>query len=181
MLKKFTAGFILLALLIAVAVGSLWSGAGRLVKMAIEQYGSQITGTNVHVDSVHLSLSTGEGTISGLTIANPQGFSSHNALEMGSISIRIDTHSLIGNGPITIQSIAVEAPHVAFEGQRLDNNLQAIERHARGYSRNEAVQASNNMKQERRLILSAISIYAAASLVFPRPAQGRPDFHRTDV
>lgn len=159
MLKRFAAGFVMLTLLIALAVGGLWSGAGSLVKGAIEKYGSQITGTKVHVDSVSLSLSTGEGTISGLTIANPEGFSAHNALEMKSISIRIDTNSLMANGPITIQSVTIEAPHVAFEGQGVDNNLQVIERHARSASRHdEVVQENGGTKQERKLIISDLDI-----------------------
>ena len=55
----------------AVAAYLLLTSLDAIVERAIERYGSEITGTAVRVSSVDISLTSGRGTVRGLTVANP--------------------------------------------------------------------------------------------------------------
>ena len=72
-----------LAVVVIIGVGYgayyLLSNLDSIVKSAIEQYGSEITGTRVRVGSVKITLTEGRGTIRGLRVGNPSGFSSNGA------------------------------------------------------------------------------------------------------
>ena len=67
-----------LLVIIIAAVVYLWSSLDSLVEAAIEKYGSQATKTNVEVGGVKLSLTSGAGSVKGLQVGNPTGFSRKN-------------------------------------------------------------------------------------------------------
>jgi len=131
MFKKIAIGFAVLIIVVVGALGYLGSNLDSIVKAAIEKYGTAATQSEVRVDSVRLSISTGEGSLNGLSVANPKGFSSAKALSMGTITVKLDTGSVAGNGPIIIREIAVDKAQVTFEANNSgDSNLQTIERNA---------------------------------------------------
>ncbi len=85
-----------------------------IVKSAIERYGSAAVKTSVRVSSVSLKLTEGSGTIKGLTVANPRGFSSSHVLSLGSISVRIEPRS-VTSGVVVIDEVRITAPQVVYE------------------------------------------------------------------
>jgi hypothetical protein len=85
-----------------------------IVEAAIEKYGTQAAGTNVSVSSVDIKLPGARGTINGLRVANPPGFSSPDIFKLGSISTRIDPKS-IRKAPIVIDEIRITGPEVFYE------------------------------------------------------------------
>ena len=113
---------LLLVIVVAIA-GSLYyvfSNLDDLIKEAIETYGSEATQTSVRVDSVKLKLTEGSGGISGLTIANPDGFTFPNAFSLGETRLGIDLQSL-QEEPYIIDEIVVIAPEIYVEMDK-DNN-----------------------------------------------------------
>ena len=114
-MKKIILG---IALLLFIAIGGgifyLFHNLDSIVKMAIEKYGSEAIKTQVRVDKVHIKLQEGSASISGLTIANPPGFSMPYAFSLGDISVGIDVNSLTGD-VIVIREIGIAAPQVFFE------------------------------------------------------------------
>jgi len=105
------------ALLIITIVGVVVYVASSLdgiVKSAIISYGSEVTQTRVGVSSVEIKLQSGEGKISGLSIANPPGFTDPDAIRLGLISTRIDTDSITEN-PIVIDEILIRSPSIFYE------------------------------------------------------------------
>jgi hypothetical protein len=123
--------------ILLVVVGAAILGAGllvfwlissrdALVKGAIEQYGSQMTGTAVRVGSVRIDLREGSATILGVTIANPAGFDTPEAFRLEEISVDLDTDRLTGS-PIGIQRIEIQAPEVTYElNAQARSNLEVI-------------------------------------------------------
>ncbi len=85
-----------------------------IVKSAIERYGSAAVKTSVRVSSVSLKLTEGSGTIKGLTVANPRGFSSSHVLSLGSISVRIEPRT-VTSGVVVIDEVRITAPQVVYE------------------------------------------------------------------
>jgi len=124
------------ALLIAAAVVSYFvlSRLDALVASAIETHGSAVAGVPVRVASVHIELREARGTIRGLRVGNPEGFSSGDALRLGEITLALDRASL-GATPIVVEQLRVAAPEARFEvdaGGR--SNFDVIKGNAERYS-----------------------------------------------
>jgi hypothetical protein len=135
MLKKLAIGLVVLIIVIGVGLNYLWSNLDYYIKVAIEKYGSAATQASVQLDSAKLALTEGQGALNGLSVGNPSGFDSGKALYLGSISLKIDPHSVTGTGPIVIQKIMIEKPQVTYEFTNSgDSNLQALARNAQTYA-----------------------------------------------
>jgi hypothetical protein len=107
-----------LIIVIALAVGLyyVWTSLDALVEAAIEKYGSQTTQTAVQVHEVRLkeTIAQGKGSIAGISVANPKGFSTPHAFTLGQIQTQIDIKT-ITQSPIVINEIIVAAPQMFFE------------------------------------------------------------------
>lgn len=114
MKKAVAIGVVLVLVFIAAAVYYAYSSLDTIVKAAIERYGSELTGTAVHVESVDLALTKGEGTIRGLRIANPPGYSRRDVFELHEITLSLDPMT-VRQMPIEIRRIAIADPRVRYE------------------------------------------------------------------
>jgi len=84
------------------------SQADAFVKAAIEKGGTYATQTTTTVDEVNLGITDGSFSMSGLSIANPTGFTSEHFLFLQGTSVKLDTASL------TSETISI--PSVTFDG-----------------------------------------------------------------
>jgi hypothetical protein len=103
--------------LVVVLIGTLvfvWYNLEDFVKDAIQAVCSEATQTSVSVYDVKLSLHSGEASILGLKVSNPDGFSDQNIFELGEIRIKIDSSTLNQN-PIVIDEMVINAPSVVYE------------------------------------------------------------------
>jgi uncharacterized protein involved in outer membrane biogenesis len=125
---------IVLAVGLVVAVGGivyLVTSLDAIVKRRIEQEGARLTGSVVAVDGVDIDLAAGAGRIRGLRIANPEGFSDADAIQLETIRLAIDLTSL-GSHPLRIESIEVGEVDVRLEiDARGRSNIDVLRRHAR--------------------------------------------------
>jgi len=113
-MKKILIGLgVLLVVVVGISVYVLSSLDG-IVKDAIVTYGSEATQTQVSVADVKITVESGEGTIRGLKVANPKGFADPNIFELGAISTKINTDSIMKN-PIIIDEISIRSPAVFYE------------------------------------------------------------------
>jgi hypothetical protein len=113
-----------LAVALASALVFIANNLDRIVRSAIEYYGSQATKTQVRVAKVSLDLAQGSGAIEGLTVASPPGFPSPHMLSLGSISVRIDPGTVIGN-PVVIDDVRIISPQVVYEAN--DDRVSNVE------------------------------------------------------
>jgi len=87
---------------------------------------SNLTGVPVSIASVDLSLLSGKGEITGLTVANPKGYSEKNAFQLGLVSLDLDVLSALTQ-PLVINSLVIDKPTVNLEVRDdLQSNLQEI-------------------------------------------------------
>jgi len=118
-----------------VAVFFLLQNLDSIVKTAIEKYGSEATGTKVAVQTVEIGLKTGQGSVRGLRVANPSGFSGDAIFSLGDVSLKLDTASLTGSLPV-IQDIHVGAPQVLYEvNKEGKTNLDAIKKNLAAFGK----------------------------------------------
>ena len=114
---------------VAVVAVLTYGHLDAIVKEEIERRGSALTQTAVHVDSVSVSLRDGTVSLENLSVANPPGFTTPYAFELGGITVRIALHSLLFD-PLVIEEIRIEAPRVTCElAQGGKSNIERI-RHA---------------------------------------------------
>jgi len=106
-------GIGLVALIIAVWV--LVARIDSLVARAIEEGGSRVTGTEVTVSGVDIGIEEGRGTLTGLDVANPKGFSERPAFHLGEITLDLDVDTIQGDGPVVLDAIRILAPEVLLE------------------------------------------------------------------
>jgi len=123
---------VVIVVLAVAAVFFLLSNLDSIVEAAIEKYGSQATQTDVRVASVKIKLTEGKGTVSGLTVGNPPGFSTPNIFALGKIGTRIDVQT-VTQDPVVIDEIYVGAPEVHYEINKAGkSNLDALKQNMGG-------------------------------------------------
>ena len=121
-MKKFL--LVTVTLLVILFLGITFS-LDRIVKTGIESLGSEMTGTPVKVESVSISPISGEGTISGFTIDNPDDFEGESMLRIGELSISLDVMSLLSD-EILIHEIILTDPAFYVEQTVAGNNVLQI-------------------------------------------------------
>ena len=128
---------ILIAVVVAVigAVGALifvLSSLDEVIREAVQTHGSEITKTKVSLAEVDIDLTSGRGSLRGLSIGNPAGFSTPSAFELGAISIIIDT-STMADDTIVITEIVIDGPVITYELGADGSNIDAIQRNVEAY------------------------------------------------
>lgn len=123
---------------IAIVLGALlwWLGANLdgIVKKVIEDVGTDVTQTSVGVSGVGIKLLDGKAAISGLSVANPPGFSGSNIFTLDKVSVEIDIKSVNSN-PIIINEILVRQPQVFYEMNKdRTSNLDVLKKNVASYS-----------------------------------------------
>lgn len=100
----------------------------QIIKAAVEEVGPQITGTEVRLNEVNLDLQNGRGELKGLTIANPTGFSSDNALDLGLVALQIEPSSI--TQPVkVINEVTISDIQLLAELKGLtETNLQRLQK-----------------------------------------------------
>lgn len=126
-MKKMLLGlFFLVVLALGGGIYYVYTNLDSLVEMAIETFGSDATQTAVRVDRVRIKLQDGSAGIYGLTVANPDGFTTKSAFSLGEISTKIDIKNT-GKDLIVIDHITITAPQVFYEMDAARKmNLQAL-------------------------------------------------------
>jgi hypothetical protein len=189
-IKKILIGLAVLVVIIGAGVFYLWSNMDGLIKTAIEKYGTQATQTQVKVDKVKVSPTSGEGAITGLSIANPKGYSAANAFMLGTVSVKVDTGT-ITKSPIVIKEILIDRPQVTYEmGAGGGSNLQTIQANAAKSGSSTPAQkpaAAGDKKSEVKLIIENFYVRngnvaaSAAALQGQRIDVKLPEIHMANI
>lgn len=125
----------IVAVLVIAAVAAyfmLQNPLGRLVKMAVEEFGPEMTQAAVKVGRVEISATDGHGALSGLFLGNPKGFKSDYALKAGTVEIELEPASL-AKDVIVIRKILIDAPQIGYEKVDDITNFDAIQRNIEKY------------------------------------------------
>lgn len=118
------AGVTILAL--AVIVWQLVANMDNIVAGVIEDVGSDVLKTKVSVSGLSIDLKASKAGIAGMTIANPEGYSSANIFELEGIEVDLDISS-IGKDVLVINAIRILNPKINFEGDATGgSNMQTL-------------------------------------------------------
>lgn len=132
----------------AVAAYVFTPSLDTIVRRLVNKYGSQVTGTDVDLKGFSLSLSSGEGKISQITIANPKNYSAPYLFKLDEISIKVNLKSLTSD-TIIIDEIKVRQPEITYEMISLtQNNVSEILKNIENYGKTSASAAADAKPQK---------------------------------
>lgn len=162
----------------------------RILKAAIETFGTQIIGTEVALSSAEVSPKSGSGALKNLSIANPKGFSDGSAISFKEISLKLDTGTL-GDDTVLVSTIVIDAPHLTYELGKGGSNLDALQRNVDSYMAAHASDKSNAEKADQgpdtKLIIESLVI-RNGTVSIKADAMGDeainaplPDIHLTNI
>jgi hypothetical protein len=135
----------------------------RIVKSGVETVGPKVTRTTFTVEDVKISPFDGTGSITGLLIGNPEGYTSNFAVKMDRAFIQIRPSSMWSE-KLIIDSILVDAPEIAFEGGQRENNLGAILQNIKAYTGERDQDRSNRKLQVNHFRLSGAKVHLKLSM-----------------
>ena len=122
MIKKL---LVTLVLLLGIGLGGLFYYLDSIVSSGIEVVGSQVLGTEVTVESVSLSPFNGTGSISGLEIQNPEGYSADYIFQLEQVQVNLNTSSLFSD-VIEVESVVISQPQITYETRITTDNVRAL-------------------------------------------------------
>lgn len=107
--------FFVIVLLLIGGVVFLTLNLDSIIKKGVETAGPKVLKAPVTLDDVDISLFSGKGKLSGLTIGNPQGFKSDYAFKLGETALDINIKSVTSD-KIHIRSLIIDSPEIMYEG-----------------------------------------------------------------
>lgn len=125
-MKKGLFTFVLLGALLlgGVIVFSILS-INPIIKNGVEFFGPRLTQADVRLAESDISLFSGEGTLRGLFVGNPEGFDTDSAIQVGSMSMVVDKDSF-SQDKIVIRRIEIEAPRITYERSGRTSNIDTL-------------------------------------------------------
>lgn len=118
---------------------AVYIGLNTIVHRGVETFGPTVTGTDVGLEKVSISLISGKGMIRGLTVANPEDCKTPTAFELDALAVDIDLPTLASD-TIVIHSIEILAPSVTVEGLDAANLMKLQENVAANTESGEAAE-----------------------------------------
>lgn len=95
---------------------------GSVVKAGVNKFGPGITQTKVQLDAAHISSLSGAGTLTGLNVGNPKGWTEQDAFRLGRIHIDLEPFSILGDH-IVINEIIIDQPEFLYETKIVASNV----------------------------------------------------------
>lgn len=124
MKKLLVVGGIVLGLgLIAVVILTFF--LGNIVTAGVNRFGPAITKTKVELNSASISPLNGSGTLSGLVVGNPKGWSDTPLCSLGKVHVDVAPFSILGDH-IVVNEIVIEAPEFNYETKIVASNVSDL-------------------------------------------------------
>lgn len=103
----------LLLVVLAAFVG-LFLYIEPLVKTTVNTVGSKIVGTQVNLNGFRFSPFVGEAEVTGLSVANPEGYKTPNLINLGRVFVKVDVKSLLTD-TIIVDEVSVDGIELTYE------------------------------------------------------------------
>jgi uncharacterized protein involved in outer membrane biogenesis len=146
----------LLALLAVAYLGVLFF-CGSLVRAAVDRFGPQLTGTRVTLAAADISPLSGKGTLQGLVVGNPAGWSNADAISLQRIHIEAVPSSLFSDH-VVINDLEIDGPRFLYETKLVSSNIGDLVKHIEGGKQNPQTQAQTSSGSAKRFEIKHLVI-----------------------
>ena len=144
-MKKIVLVFILLIAVLGGLTYWFFDNLDDFIKSYMVEYGSEMTKTDVEVDSVKTDISKGEILINRIGIENPKGFSNNEAFEVKKVKIQVNKDSL-NQDVIEIPLVLINNPEIIYEYNGKKTNFNVLKDNIQNYQKN-----VNNSSNEKKI------------------------------
>jgi hypothetical protein len=124
MKKIYVIGGALLVVLLGVYLG-LTFFLGSIVRSAVNRFGPGLTQTKVELLEANLSPLSGRGSLRGLSVANPAGWSEANAFRLARVQVDLQPFSIFGDH-VVINEITIDGPEFLYETKIFSSNIKDL-------------------------------------------------------
>ena len=126
---KWIIRIVVLLVLVVVVLGVVgYVMIDKLTKQGIEKGGTYAMGVDTKLDSVSLGLLSGNMSMNGLSVANPEGFKSDHFLKLGDGGVQVTLGSLMGD-KVEVPSLKLNHIDIALEKDQGKANYEVILEH----------------------------------------------------
>lgn len=124
-MKKWIKALAVVLVLLVIGVVAALAFFGRIVKTAIQTVGPAVAHVSVKVREADISVLSGSGSLRGLVIGNPDGYTTPSAVSAGEIRLELESRTYLAD-KLHVRLIRLQAPEITFEGVPGENNLTRI-------------------------------------------------------
>ena len=189
-MKKLLIGLAVVVVLVVGGVVYFASNLDSIIKTAVEDVGSEATKTKVTLDGVKISLTSGEGTLSGFHMGNPEGFKTPEAMSFGKVNVKVDTGS-VTNDVIVIKEVVIAAPQITYELAGGGSNIQTIQKNVDAFAKSMGAGGGQKPAEKseggKKVIIEHLYVrdgkigVSAAFLAGKQMNVPLPNIHMTDI
>ena len=170
-------GFAILAVLGIAGVWLAFNSLDVIVKWGIEHYGPDVAGVPVRVGAVAISPRDGRGSVRGLEIGSPGGYSAPRAVRVDEIRVALDPATLT-SAVIHVQELVFEGAEITYERGNRSTNLDAIQQRIDAYAKRsmatvDTQKASGSPGHKRRFIVDRLVIRGAHATLTSTALRGQ--------
>ena len=118
----------ILLILAVLALGAYFVLAfflGSIVRTGVNRFGPKLTQTKVELAGATLSPLTGSGTLSGLAVGNPKGWTETDAFRLGKVHVDVDPLSIFGDH-VVVNEITIDGPEFLYETKIFSSNIKDL-------------------------------------------------------
>lgn len=131
MWKKYLVGVIVLVTVLSGGFYLAWNNQAKELRAAIASHASTNLGVSVSIEGSEI---VGEGIdkilkLSGLSVANPSGFSGRHAIRIGEVWIRYDDRASNATD-IVVREVVANGVEIAFERRGGQSNLEILQQNS---------------------------------------------------
>src|SRR5882757_6775364 len=98
---------------------------GSVVKAGVNNFGPKLTQTKVELAGANLSPLTGSGTLIGLSVHNPKGWTAGRAFYLGTLHMDVEPFSVFGDH-VVVNEILIDQPEFTYETKIVASNIKDL-------------------------------------------------------
>lgn len=181
----------ILAILVGGGLAYFYSSLDEIITATVQKVGSRMMLVDVTLQKTKLSLTSGRGEMDNLKVANPQGYNTDYAVNVGKIALQVDTNTVIKN-PTVIHEIFVEKPVLTYEIGTGGSNITALQKNVEGSLSRLGVNGgsatpASSQKPPKKFIIKDLVVRDGAVRVSATMFQGKtldvplPKIHLRDI
>ena len=155
---------VVLAAIIIVIIGAFFvlNNINPIVKKGVESAGSKVLSAPVTLQKSDISIFSGSGSLAGLTIGNPSGFTTDYAFQLKEIQVSLDVKS-VTTDTIHIKNILIDSPSIIFEGNFGKSNLSQLMANAKAFSggakkTETTAQETQDGPQQKKMVIDHVKL-----------------------
>jgi hypothetical protein len=149
---------------------------GSIVKTGVNSFGPRLTQTKVELAGANISPLTGRGSLRGLSVGNPRGWSDGPAFSLGRVQVDVQPFSIFGDH-IVINELIIDEPVFRYETKFVSSNIKDLLKNIEDFAGRGGPAAATKSGQPIRFVVKKFRLtngratlgVGAAALPVPLP------------